>query len=404
MLNPAIASSQALPVAIRRLLGMQGMMNTSHFMTIPLLAIYMSAQLQFGAAALAAVMSANLICAQFLPLLTGVIADRLGSHGLVTVGLSLRGIGFLGFCIFDSEVGWVGSAMLAGTGVACYEGGVYAVFGKEPKELLSRVFAANNQMLNIGAAVGPIIGGLAGMLDICWVFAISAALFIGLACVSALTKPASTIVFEPQPVLKALKAASNQRGLWRLMLAALPWFFLFPQLYVAFPVYAEKMAGPHAASALYVVNGVVGLIFLTALKRQLVESRPVSLVMGAYLAATVAFSSVSMLPGIIWFLMFMVVYTIIETILLPAFETMTASLAPEGSQGACFGILNAAGALGGSAGYFFGSWLVLDRSPVEIWLSFGGVGLLGFMLSFFLLRSHAVSDARTSLAASQDGS
>lgn len=404
MLNPAITSSHALPVAIRRLLGMQGMMNTSHFMTIPLLAIYMSAHLQFGAAALAAVMSANLICAQVLPLLTGVMADRLGSHGLVTVGLGLRGIGFLGFCFFDSVVGWVGSAMLAGTGVACYEGGVYAVFGKQPKELLSRIFAANNQMLNIGAAVGPIIGGLAGMLDVRWAFAISAALFIGLASVSALTKPASTVSFESQPILKVLKAAGSHRGLWRLMLAALPWFFLFPQLYVTFPVYAEKMAGQHAASALYVVNGVVGLIFLTALKRRLVESRPASLAMGAYLAAAVAFASVSTLPGIMWFLMFMVVYTVIETILLPTFETMTASLAPAGSQGACFGVLNAAGALGGSAGYYVGSWLVLNRSPVETWLSFGVIGLLGFILSFFLLRPHGVLDARTSLEESREGS
>jgi MFS family permease len=404
MLNPAIPSSPALPLAIRRLLGVQGMMNTSHFMTIPLLAIYMSAQLQFGAAALAAVMSANLICAQVLPLLTGVMADRLGSHGLVTVGLALRGAGFLGFCIFDSVVGWVGSAMLAGTGVACYEGGVYAVFGKQPKALLPRIFAANNQMLNIGAAVGPIVGGLAGMLDIRWAFAISAAAFMGLACVSALTKPASTVSLQSQPILAALRAVSCHRGLWRLMLAALPWFFLFPQLYVAFPVYAEKLAGPHAASALYVVNGVVGLIFLTVLKRRLVESPPASLAMGAYLAAAVAFTSVSMLPGIMWFLMFMVVYTIIETILLPTFETLTASLAPDGSQGACFGVLNAAGALGGSAGYYVGSWLVLNRSPVETWLSFGAVGLLGFILSFVLLRSHRVLDAQTPVTAGRDGS
>jgi hypothetical protein len=75
-------------------------------------------------------------------------------------------------------------------------------------------------------------------------------------------------------------------------------------------------------------------------------------------------------------------------ILLPVFETMTASLSPEGSQGACLGVLNAAGELGGSAGYYVGSWLVLNRSPVETWLSFGAVGLPDYCCpSFYCART-----------------
>lgn len=393
MVTVTVVSTQVLPVSIRRLLGMQGMMNASHFMTIPLLAIFMASSLHFEAGALATVMSANLICAQVLPLAAGILADRIGSHGLVTLGLALRGIGFLGFCLFDSLVGWIGSAILAGSGVALYEGGVYAVFGRQPKALLSRVFAANNQMLNLGAAIGPILGGLAGLLDIRWAFAISAALFITLAMASAVMRPASSNYHEAQPVWETLKAATTQLGLWKLILVALPWFFLFPQLYVAFPVYAAKLAGPHAAPAVYVVNGLVGLIFLTLLKRWLVESIPALLVSGAYLAAAVAFASVSIVPGIIWFLLFMVIYTIVETILLPSFETMTAALAPDGSQGACFGLLSAVGALGGSAGYYVGTWLVLNRSPAETWISLGGVGLLGFVLSVVLLRPRGMLDA-----------
>lgn len=380
--------TQTLPAAIRRLLVMQGMMNASHFMTIPLLAIFMASHLHFPASALATVMSANLICAQVLPLAAGVLADRIGSHGLVTLGLALRGIGFLGFCFFDSVVCWLVSAVLAGTGVALYEGGVYAVLGRQAKGLLPRVFAANNQMLNMGAAIGAVIGGLAGLLDIRWAFALSAVLFLSLATASAVMKPASSDYHDNQPIWKTLKAATTHQGLWRLVVVALPWFFLFPQLYVAFPVYVAKLAGPHAASAVYVVNGVAGLICLTLLKRWLVESIPSSLVRGAYLLAAVAFASVAMVPGIGWFLLFMVFYTIVETILFPTFETMTASLAPAGSQGACFGILSAVGAVGGSAGYYVGSWLVLNRSPVETWASLGSVGLLGFVLSLVLLRPH----------------
>ena len=80
---------------------MQGLMNASHFMTVPLLALYMSANLHFGAAALASVMSANLLSAQALPLVAGAIADRFGSYMIITLGLFLRGVGFLGFGFCD---------------------------------------------------------------------------------------------------------------------------------------------------------------------------------------------------------------------------------------------------------------------------------------------------------------
>ncbi len=365
---------------------MQGLMNASHFMTVPLLALYMSANLHFGAAALASVMSANLLSAQALPLVAGAIADRFGSHMIITLGLFLRGVGFLGFGFCDGVMAWVCFAMIAGTGVACYEGGVYGVFGRQPKTCLSALFAANNQMLNTGAAVGPIIGGLAGLADVRAAFAVSAILFISLSTVAFREKFGSSTIFKRQPALMSLKVAATHRGLWRLIAISLPWFFLFPQLYVAFPMYAGQIAGPYAASAVYVVNGVVGLTFIVAIRRWLVRMDPASLTTGAYLAAGVAFASVAMLRGIEWFLLFIVAYTLIETILLPTLETMTASLATEGSQGTFFGVLSAVGALGGAAGYFAGSWLILNRTPVETWLTLGSVGMLGFLVSALLLR------------------
>ncbi len=136
---------------------------------------------------------------------------------------------------------------------------------------------------------------------------------------------------------------------------------------------------------MYVVNGVVGLTFIVVMRRWLVRVAPASLTIWAYLGAGVAFASVAMLRGIEWFFLFIVAYTVIETILLPTLETMTASLATDGSQGTFFGVLSAVGALGGAAGYYVGSWLILNRTPVETWLTLGSVGMLGLMVSALLL-------------------
>lgn len=374
------------PQDIRRLLWMQGVMNTSHFMTIPLLALYMSANLQFGAAALASVMSANLLCAQVLPLAAGAVADRFGSHRIITLGLMLRGLGFLGFGCFDGVGAWIGCAVLAGTGVACYEGGVYGLFGRQPRERLSALFASNNQMLNAGAAIGPIIGGLAALGQIRVAFGVSAILFILLSAVAHRAKFGSSVRFVRQPMMKNVKAAATHAGLWRLIAVSLPWFFLFPQLYVAFPMYAGQLAGPHAASAIYVLNGVVGLAFIMLAKRWMTRMNPASLTTWAYLGAGFAFASLAVLQGIEWFLLFIVAYTIIETLLLPTLESMTASLATDGSQGTFFGVMSAVGALSGAAGYYVGSWLIVNRSPAETWSALGSIGFLGFIVSVLLLR------------------
>lgn len=381
------------PAAIQRLLWMQGLMNASHFMTVPLLALHMSSNLQFGALALASVMSANLLCAQMLPIAAGTIADRLGSERLISLGLLLRGAGFLGFCAFDGVTAWTVSAMLAGTGVACYEGGVYALFGRQPKARLAQVFAANNQMLNVGAAVGPILGGLAAMLNVRFAFAASAVVFTGLGVISLCSQFGVNSEPPRPPVLQGLKRALTHRGLLRLILVALPWFFLFPQLYVAFPVYAGKLAGPYGTLAVYVVNGVAGLLFLSLMERWLLSTAAGFLVTGAYLLASVAFASVCVVSGISGFLLFIVVYTVIETILLPTFETLTAALAPEGSQGAFFGVLSAAGALAGGAGYYVGSWLILNCGSTATWLTFGSVGMLGVLMSILLLRGNLPQSA-----------
>jgi MFS transporter, DHA1 family, multidrug resistance protein len=370
---------------IRALLRIQGVMNASHFMTVPLLALHMSMTLHFSAAALATVMSANLVSAQVLPLMTGAVADRFGSRRMMALGLWLRGLGFLGFGMTNDASAWVCFAFVAGSGVACYEGGLYGVLGRQPKASLSALFATNNQMLNLGTAVGPIIGGLAGLADARFAFAGSALLFGLLGAVVFRLNVEVSEISDRRPVLSSLRAVATHRGLWRLILVALPWFFLFPQLYVAFPLYAGRLAGPHAASAVYVVNGAIGLTFMLSMKRWLVRMNPMTATLYAYLAAAIAFASVAIFDGVVWFLLFIAAYTVIETIMLPALETMTASLATDGSQGTFFGALSAIGALGGAAGYYAGSWLILNGTSHQTWALFGSVGVVGFVTSALIL-------------------
>ncbi|MDP9652010.1 MFS transporter [Paraburkholderia caledonica] len=378
MLANTRSLSPTFPQDIRAFLRMQGVMNASHFMTVPLVALYMSMTLHFNSVALATVMSANLLSAQTLPLIAGAVADRFGSRRMLVLGLWLRALGFLGFSVTNNETAWMCFAFAAGSGVACYEAGLYGVFSRQPKISHSALFAANNQMLNMGTAIGPILGGLAALIDARFAFAASALLFGVLGATISRSTVESTGAPDRRAILVTLRAAATNRDLWRLIVVSFPWFFLFPQLYVAFPLYARRLAGPHAASAVYVVNGVIGLAFMLVAKRWLVRMNPAISTMYAYLAAAIAFTSVAAFDNLAWFLLFIAAYTVAETVIFPSLETMTGSLAVDGSQATSFGVLSATGALSGAAGYYAGSWLILNATSLETWATFGSVAAMGF--------------------------
>jgi hypothetical protein len=78
------------------------------------------------------------------------------------------------------------------------------------------------------------------------------------------------------------------------------------------------------------------------------------------------------------FLALVFAYTIAETMILPAIETITAELAFEGSQSTYFGALGLMWGAGVAVGSYTGSWLVLDLQQSTItWLVYSVVGSSG---------------------------
>lgn len=84
-----------------------------------------------------------------------------------------------------------------------------------------------------------------------------------------------------------------------------------------------------------------------------------------------------------------------ETLILPAVETITADLAPDGRQSTYFGALGLAWGLGAAMGSYAGSWLILEvDAPLIIWGSFAAVGMLGIVLSTLFMRGHRAEQRR----------
>ncbi|MET1025548.1 MAG: MFS transporter [Dongiaceae bacterium] len=381
MLSATLQKYRQIPALLWALLATQFLMNASHFMALPLLAVYMLKTLDFGPLQIGTIMTLNLVAAQALPLLTGLISDRLGFRPMMVAGLLLRAVGMAGFVLWHDWVALSAMAVLMGAGVSLYSSGVYGLFGRQPKPLAARIFILNNQMLNLGVILGPLLANTVSSVDIQLPFLVSGGLFVLLAIWVFALRDIDQWHGEPTAMITSLKRVATNRRFLAFLAVSLPWWFLFTQLYVAFPVHMIRLAGEAWVPSIFLVNGAVGFLFMLGSMVLLDRIRSSTLLPYAYLAAAILYGGAAFATTAWWFLIFVALYTMVETIMLPALETLTAELAAEGSQSTFFGALSLAWALAGAAGYYAGTWLSLRATPGLTWGIFALVGALGIALA-----------------------
>jgi MFS family permease len=375
-----------IPALLWRLLATQGCMNATHFMAFPLFAVYMANRLGYEAGPLGTVLTVHLVTRQVLPCCTGPIADRFGFRLFMVAGLFLRGAGLIGFAFFTDWPALAGMAFLIGLGTALYESAINGVFGRQPSPLAARVFLVNNQILNIGVIVGPLIGGLAVAADMQTLFVGGGIFFMVLALWTGTLREVDQIHGERTAIGTSLSRVLRNRLFLAFFVVSLPWWFLYTQLFVIFPIHLSRIAGDGAVASIFLVNGAAGFIAMIPVML-LFERVGVRRLIGiAYFAAVLLFAAMPLSATLWSFLVFVALYTLIESILIPAIETMIATLADDGSQATFFGIAALAWAIGGTIGNYVGSWLVLESTPTVTWLTLAGVALLGLLLASVFAR------------------
>jgi MFS family permease len=355
-------------------------------MTVSLLAVYMVNTLKFGAWEVATVMTTNLIAAQVLPCLFGLMAAKHGFRLFMAGGLLLRALGLIGFAFGHGWGALSAMALVMGVGVAMYESSVYPFFSKQPLPIATRAFVLNNQMLNMGVVVGPLMSGVLLMYDIRLAFVVSSFLFACLGLWVFMQKDIDSAFTKGTVLFVSLQRVLTDRRFFFFLVAVVPWYFLFAQLYVSFPIYLSQIAGDAAVPKMFLVNGLVGLVFMVGAMTVMDSAAPRTVLPRVYVMAAVFFFSAPLLATAWWFLVFVACYTMVETLILPAIETLVTELAPDGSQSTFFGALSVASAIGGSLGYYAGSWMTLNMDGRTMWSIFSGVGALGFALSFWFVR------------------
>jgi MFS family permease len=373
---------------VRILLLGQFFMNVSTFTAFPLMAVYMAQQLKFTAAEIGAVLTIHLVAGRALPIVTGPLADRFGFRPLMVLGLTLRALGFLCFGIFSSAVPIALTTLAIGLGTALYESAVYGIFGRQSQQTVGRIFVLNNLLLNLGVVVGPMLGAALLVFDPVAPFYASSVFFVCLAIWSVRFDHLDRLYASRSSIMASWKAVSRDKAFLLFLLATFAWWFLFSQLFVLFPLMATRLAGSKVgASAVFTTNGIAGLLFvgLSLVIFKWVPKRRVLL--GCYFALAGLYVVASFGTGLVWLLSVVTLYTLIETLILPAIESITADLAHEGKQATFFGAIGLSWGLGGGLGNYAGSWLAISNvNTTIVWGTLACVAMLGALLTIVFNR------------------
>ena len=384
-----------LPGVVWTLLSVQFLMNASHFMVMPLLALHLTNRLGAGAAELGTVLSIHLFSARLLPAITGPLADLYGSKKLMVSGLALRASGLLGFAVLTNPVGLSAAALVMGAGTAAYESAVYGAFARYPVETATRIFVLNNQALNLGVIVGPMIGGGLLLVGSEHVFLVSALAFAVLGAWLVTLDRVDEGKRSGVAVSTSVKSVVTNKPFLSFFLTTLPWWFLFSQLYVVFPIYAVRLSGSETgASLVFLVNGVAGSIFVLVSILAFEKLRADTVLVMCYGGLGIAYLVVPAFSGVGWFLAFICIYTLAETLILPAIKSMIATLATRGNEATFQGFENLGWAAAGGLGNYVGGWLILEASPSMPWLVFSIAASVGLATSLWFRTTHYRTQAK----------
>lgn len=371
---------QGLPSEAWILAGVN-LINASGTMVVFFMTLYLTQRLGFTAARAGQVVGTFGVGMLLGTVLGGKLADRVGTRAvqkasLIASGAFLIVLGFerhvplLFVLVFLSGVS--NAALFPANASAMAE-----ICGPSDR---SRGFVLNRLANNLGATIGPVVGGLLARLDYRFLFwgdgltslIAALALFVFLPKVHKRTESTGRNSTPPATSWK------KDGVFWRLLLCSFGSTLIFSQLYGALPLYL------HSAYRLPVnlIGFAIAINPLMIVLVQMVVTHGVERFPKARVAAAGTLflaAGYAVLPfgqGFAYSVFAIAVWTIGEMLFMPTQLTMVSFRAPEGSQGTYQGLNSLAFGLGIVFGATLGTQILEKAGPSTLWFGVGGLGLI----------------------------
>lgn len=321
------------------------------FAIVPLLALYLTTDLGASAAQVGLVLALSALANQGLQVFVGMVADRVGSRVTLTAGITVACAGYIGFAVGPGLVGQLAAGITLGLGRA-----MLSLVGKM---MLLEVAGGDSapaltlrtMVVNAGSAVGPALGGLLfGNYQSMLVVGVVVHVVVWLILVPYATgRPAR------RRDRVGLRELAGNRRLVGITCASVGFWFLYTQLTVTFPLYVNQS---------FDIKGGIGLLFALNAVLAVALQFPVlklvdrwtdswrALVVGCAVVGS-SFLALAVVPAFWTLVVFIVLFSVGEIVVVPKLDMLTAEVANAGSVAGAFGFAS----LGWAAGGFLGSLL-----------------------------------------------
>ncbi|WP_391572267.1 MDR family MFS transporter [Cohnella sp.] len=330
-------------------------------MSLPFLAIYLAKHTDVGAVMIGAIIGAGSLAGMAGGFIGGTLSDLFGRRKILLGALIGWGVVFLGFAMSDSVLLFFLFSLLNGLCRSFYEPVSQALMADlTDKEKRFQVFSLRYLAINVGVAVGPLLGALFAALDSTLPFYITSGIYLAY----ALSLYLLLNKFGIRKIEGENKAVNTFASVWNVVRrdVVLRYYLLGGVVtaigYSQMTVTLSQYVGDRFADgvALFAVMMSVNAVTVVALQVPFTKwadgLKPLTvLAIGVvfYALGNVGFG----LSGS-WmtFILSMIVFTFGEMLTFPAGNILTDRIAPDHMRGAYYGAQSFS-----NLGHFLGPWI-----------------------------------------------
>jgi MFS transporter, DHA1 family, multidrug resistance protein len=366
-----LTSFRALNLEVKIILLGVLLISISTFMLTPFLSLYMHFK-DFSPLEIGTVLTIGLIFQQGFTFLGGLLGDRFGYRLMIIVGILVRVLGYLLFATSETLLLFSLSSGLIGIGGSLIVPSTKASIASVNEQDRGKALSFRSMAVNIGASLGPILGGLLYKSSFVFVFLIAALthvilLLLVIFFVKHFKKPEQKL-----SLFSNFKHIIVDKNIVYITLVSSGFWFLYTQLTLSIPLYTKEVLNLDLLVAvLFTINGILVIVLqyplLNYFERR--HSLP-SILSYGMLFIMAGFLCIFAFPSMISMLVFITLFTVGEVLVAPTLDNAASQIAPHVSKvGGYLGFISLGWAIGGTLGNMLGGFLYTFFNDInDIWI------------------------------------
>ncbi|NQX68199.1 MFS transporter [Paenibacillus alba] len=354
------------------------MARAASSMSLPFLAIYLARHTSMSAVMIGVVIGMGALAGTVGGFIGGTLSDRFGRRIIMLAALFGWAFVFLGFSVVKLPVLFMLLNMLNGLCRSFYEPVSQALMADltKPEKRLN-VFSLRYMAINVGVAVGPLLGAFFATWSGALPFLITGIIYF----IYAVTLYVLLIVFGIKKIEGEKKSPVTFGSAWRVVHSDLTFRYYilggiigaigYSQVMVTLSQYLEKsfVDGVKMFAILMSVNAIVVIVMQIPLTRLAEKYTPLAAIVFGNLMFAFGDVGFAFSHSLVWLILSMSIFTLGEILNYPAANMLIDKLAPDHMRGTYFGAQTLT-----NIGHFMGPWV-----GGFLLVSYGGSTLFSIM-------------------------